>query len=344
MAEDAAAVSSTALSSLNDTQRANWLKTGRLPSDEAPEVKQEATPEIKETKPAPSPGAKQAAVSVPQQAETPAESVPAKKEPPRANAETRIKDLLAQIKEKDSEIERLRVQPAPKAEKKQEAPARPRRADTDEHGQPKFSTDEAYEDALAAFISEQTVARVQEDFKRRDREAQAERIRKAQEERLTLSAKMAKEKYPDVDFSELTAVDEKGIPKNSELAKIKPNGVLDAWLLDSEISVELIYHLTEKAGEIERIQGLSPYAQARELTRLEDSLRTSKPKAQEKPATKEVKQEKAPDAVTKAPAPAAQVSGKMAAPADEEGSALESEDFNRYFAAANAREGIKRKR
>ena len=322
--------SSTALSSMNESQRANWLKTGDLPEESAaPPAK--LAPADNGASPTPA----KTEVPEPQkkEAKAPAEPAPAKKAV--ANAETRIKDLLAQIKERDAEIERLRAEPAPKAEKKTENP-RPRRNDTDEKGQPKYATDEQFDDAYDKYVRGEVTSQVAKDFETKQREETNRKVMEAQQAKMRLSAKMAEERHPGLKMLELTAVDEKGVPKNAELAKLDSRSVLNTWLVDSEIGADLIFYLTEHPGEIERIQSLGPYAQARELTRLEDTL--NKPAAkQEPPPAKE------PEPASKAPAPAKTVAGKNTAPPDRENNALQSGDFRSYMDEANEREGVKRR-
>src|SRR5215469_14271636 len=110
MAPDVAvAESSTAsLSSMTEQQRSTWLKTGDLP--EAP----------KETPKSVEPSEKADSQTAPE-SKTDAASSPAE---PKANAESRIKELLSEIKAKDAEIDRLRQSPTAKA-KVIEVPARP---------------------------------------------------------------------------------------------------------------------------------------------------------------------------------------------------------------------------
>jgi hypothetical protein len=102
-----------------------------------------------------------------------------------------------------------------------------------------------------------------------------------------------------------------------------------------------LYHLAKNPGEIERIQSLSSFAAARELTKLEDKLSgtTAAPAKEEKTETAESSSPQ----VTKAPAPPATISGRGTAPTDEVASAVKDGDFKAFRNAANREDALKRK-
>lgn len=346
MAPDVATVTadssnSEILASLNDTQRKEWRTTGKLPDlPEAPPKKTEAKTEADS-----SPAAKETPEPA-KAAETSAEPVPAKEEHKPKGAEARIKELLAETKRLNAELETARKAPIIAPAKVEEV-AKPRRTDVDaKTGQPMYATDEVFEEAMEKYL----VAKVTADVNKANAKAQSE-ARIAEQNRIIEqkwqnSLKIANENHPDfakvLDIGDETVNGKalKNVFRNKDLKTIKSNGVLDAWILDSEIGAEILYHLAKNPAEIERIQSLSAFAAARELTKLEDKLSAST----SAPTKKEEKAESSSPNVTRAPAPAADVSGKATAPANEVEAALKRENFKSYKAAADAEEYAKRKK
>jgi hypothetical protein len=327
------------LKSLTPAQTKTWRTTGELPEvKETPKEKPKAEAPKEKTEAASSTAAKSEVTEAPAKAtETPAESVPAKTEsrPKHEGAEARIKDLLAENKRLATELEAARKVPTVAPAKIEEV-AKPHRNDVDpKTGQAKYATDDAFEEAHEKYLT----AKVTKDVEARHAKAQSD-ARLAEQNRIIAekwqnSLKIATEQHPD--FAEVLQFDDKGGSKNEAVKSIKANGVLDAWILDSEIGASLLYHLAKNPAEIARIQSLNPFAAARELTRLEQKLGSAAPAK-----TTPIKEEKAADStikkVSSAPAPATSVGGKNAPPVDEEDAALSSEDFARYQKAANAAE------
>jgi hypothetical protein len=214
-----------------------------------------------------------------------------------------------------------------------------------------FATDDAFEDALDKYLSAKITADVHKSVAKAAREASDAEQNKISTQRWLNSIKIATERYPD--WAEVVDIgdegDKKNVFRNKDLKTIKLNSVLDAWLLDSDYGALMLYHLAKNPSEIERIQSLSPFKSARELTKLEDKLSTGSTPIPEKKETKEESSSSSTEMkrVSSAPAPASSVSGKSTAPIDEIENAVKKEQFrgpNGYFAAANREEHAKRKK
>jgi hypothetical protein len=227
------------LSSMNAKERATWRQTGELP-----EAKPKETKEAKETPAESSPAAK-TEVTEPEAQKPAAESsaapvVAEKEHKPNKGAEARIKELLADNKRLSAELETARKAPVIAPAKTEEV-AKPRRNDVDaKTGVALYASDDAFEDALEKYL----VATVTANVNKANEKAASESRIKAQNEIIEKkwfnSIKIAKEKYPDFD-QVLDVGDEdrngkpvKGVFRNKELKSIKTNGVVDAWILDSE--------------------------------------------------------------------------------------------------------------
>lgn len=338
MANDAQVVETSAtqvLSSLNEEQRRKWMETGELPEEKPKEESKKETPAES------SPAAKQE-VAEPKEAKPPAEPAPAEPEGHKGKrAEARIKELLAENKKLEARLAEVSKTPTAEPAKKEEAPAKPQRHDIDSKtGMPLYTDDAAFEAAREEWLTKKITADVQKQVAK-----QAEDTRRNEEARLTAerwvnSLKIAAEKHPDLD--EVLEADDKGIIQNKVLKEsIKAGTVLDGWLTDSEVGVEILYYLAKNPAEIERINRLGPFQAARALTKLEDELSGVKAEKKTEPAPAEKPPEKK---VSKAPSPATNVDGKSTAPADEIGAAVAAEDFSRFQKAANEEDLRKRRK
>jgi hypothetical protein len=341
MATDATpnVVSSTTavLEQLSPTEMKNWRLTGDLP-----EVKVEEPPKKLEAAVAdPPPAAKEAVTEPPAKAaETPAEPVPAKAEPPKPekNAESRIKELLADRKQLQAKLDEYEKasKAQPVVAKKDEAIAKPQRTDVDEKGQLKFPTEEAYEEARDEWVykraSEETRKQIAKD-------AEAQRASEQQKliaDKWLNGMQIARTKYADLDT--VLKTDEKGLCQAEECKGIKSGGILDGWLVDSDFGIDLLYHLAKTPGEVAKIQAMNPFAATRYLTKLEDKFSPT-------PVSSKAEEvHPARSNVSRAPAPPTNISGKATAPVDEIESALKTGDTAAYFKAANAEDMQKRKR
>lgn len=127
-----------------------------------------------------------------------------------------------------------------------------------------FSDYGSFLDALAGYKAEEIInqrenAKQQEEINR-TRKADAER----QSERRRSLMESGEDKYDD--FEELV--------KSSKLHIAEPAYLA---ILESDISADLVYHLLKDDVEAERFTKLSPYAQAKEIGKLEDKLTAKQP-------------------------------------------------------------------
>jgi len=330
MSEQVAEKSGTeVLKDLTPKQRQTWRATGELPESKlatpAPEPSKKP-PKEPEPSPAPAP------------APVPVEDKPAveaAKTSRNKDAETRITELLTENKKLQSELETLRKIPVSTAPKGDE-PAKPGRNDLDpKTNQPLYATDEEYLDARDKYVAESASRKARADIAKEQNDARVAEQNKIIEKRLQNSLTIAQERHPD--FAEVLKAetkDGKTSFKAEAVQRIKSNGVLDGWILDSEIGAEILYHLAKNPAEVDRIQALSPFSAARELTKLEEKLAAG----EAKPPEKKEEPASAAKPVVVPPAPASSVGGKATAPVDEEAAAIADGDFRRYKKTADAEE------
>jgi len=305
------------LKALTPAQTKKWRETGELPAVKA-----------QEEKPAEAP------------AEKPAEAPPEKPaEAPKTAEEPQpdVKALEAENKRLAAELETLRKSPASVSAPKGDEPPKPKRHDLDSKtGLPLYATDEAYEEARDKWVFEKASRETRTQLAKEAAEAQVAAQNKVIEQRLANRLELARKNHPD--FNEVLKMgtkEGKTTYEHEEIKKIKQNGVLDAWFLDSDLGMEMLYHFCKNPGTVERIQSLpSPFAMARELSKLEIQL--SEGSAPAKPEEKPAAPVKVP------PSPAASIGGKATGPVDEEVAAVEAGDFSRYKKAADAEEHRKR--
>ena len=346
MAEDATVIVESSptekLKQLTPAEHKTWRATGNLPE---PKVSKE----VKKTEAASSPAAtKEAPESVPVKAaaETSAEPVPAKVEPdskPKPKgAEARIKDLLAENKKLAQDLEDARKSQSVPA-KKTEALAKPGRNDIDEkNGQPLYRSDDEYMEARDKWVMGEAVRKTRMEIAHETQERETSRQNELMQRRMQNSVKIATENHPDfLQVLKAETKEGKTVFNADAVKAIKTNGVLDAWILDSEQGMEMLYYLASRLDEVERIQSLGPFAAARELTKLEEKLSaTSTIPAKEEKAAESLP---APTTKKEPPAPATSITGKNTPPVDEENAALEALDYKRYARAANETEWRKKK-
>lgn len=333
------------LKSLTPAQHKTWRTTGEIPESKSPPATSPKASTETPTPAAPSPAAKEVAAPAPEKAavETPAEPAPATPEPKAKGAEARIKDLLADNKRLNAELETARKIPAVAPTKTEKAPVKPSRNDADEKGQPKFATDDEFLDARDKYVAEMASHQTRQDIARETQERQVAEQNRIMQQRMVNQIKISTERHPD--FAEVLKIETKDGKTvfNAEAMKaIKTNGMIDSWCAESEMGTEILYFLASRIAEVERIQALNPFAAARELTKLEDKLSatpsTPAPEKKEEPAKGSPTQK-----VSGAPAPAASVGGKGTAPTDEELAATESGDFKRFQKVANEADWRKKK-
>lgn len=297
------------LTSLSDKQYQEWRITGEIPAEgvkEEPEAKadEKKPPEKAETASEPGADAKQ-------------EQRKEKKPGSMGYGELRAK--IAELEAKIAAGDKPKVADET-AERKEKAetkrPAKPTPNDVDEKGQPKFATYEDYVDALTDWKTDEKFAAFREDASKETakqaKDAEIQAVNKQIED--MWKAKVGEARKKHADFDEF-ALDPK-LP-------VKAGSVVDAWCLDSDIGADILYHFGKNPAELDRINALSPFAAARELTRLEEKL--AAPPAPEHKATK-------------APPPAREVGGRGTAAVDEVTKAVADDDVRAYINAQNRRE------
>lgn len=338
MAPDAATITADSspteiLKSLTPAQTKEWRTTGKLPDIPATPPKETteaasstaATTEVTE-EPAKAPETSTAPVAVEPKSEKP------------KGAEARIKELLAANKELEAKLEAARKAPIVAPAKIEEV-AKPHRNDVDpKTGLPVYASDEAFDTAFESYLTAKVTADVEKRTAKAQADARAAEQNKIIEQRWQNSLKIANEKH--TDFAKVLGIDEKGAFHNEALKTIKSNSVVDAWILDSDIGAEMLYHFAKNPEDLVTIQEMNAFRAARALTKLEETLsgKTATP-PKETPAPRSEA-----TSVTRAPAPPASISGKATAPADEVEAAVKTEDFRRFQKAANAEEFAKKRK
>jgi hypothetical protein len=336
------------LKTLTPAQHKTWRATGEIPEvketpKETPKESKQST-EVAES----SPAAKEVAAPAAEKtvAEVPAKPAAAAKEPKAkpVGAEARILDLIADNKKLAQELETLRKVPVAAPTKDEKAPVKPSRADVDSKtGQAKYATDDEFLDARDKYVADMASRQTRQDIAKETNDRAVAEQNRITQQRMVNAVKIATERHPD--FTEVLKIETKDgkTAFNAPAIKlIKTNGIIDAWCVDSEAGMEILYHLATRPEEVERIQALNSFAAARELTKLEDKLSAPASAAAPAPEVKKVPESSTTPKVSSAPAPAASVSGKATAPVDEEEAAVKSEDFKRFQKAANAEEFAKR--
>jgi hypothetical protein len=242
-------------------------------------------------------------------------------EPRVSRSERRIIELLSEVKELKARL----ATPAKVEEKT--APSETREAAKAEQTEKKpelkdFADVGEYVEALTAFNTKAAIKEYESKRATADAEAAAKKANEAiQTEYL---GKVAKAKERHEDFEAVAFAPD--LP-------IKAGSVVDAWILDSENGMELLYHLGKNPAELDRINALkTPFAQARELTKLEVSLLEKKSAA---PA--------GPKKISEAPPPASRVEGEKTSIGDESRQAVIDGDTRAYIAAENAKDASRKR-
>lgn len=127
-----------------------------------------------------------------------------------------------------------------------------------------FATYDEYLEALADFKAEQKIVEIDEKRRQAEYEQQQRSEVDRQTERRHALLDEGESKY--ADFEEVVSKSTLQIAEPAYLA-----------ILESDISSELVYHLAKDAAEADRISKLSPYAQAKEIGKIEDRLSSKKP-------------------------------------------------------------------
>ena len=267
----------------------------------------------------------EAAVSQEQQKaqETPPVEKKAEEKPPEqrmSRSEKRILELLGEVKALKARLDtpaKVEEKTAPsevkQAAKAEETEKKPELKDFADVGQ--------YVEALTAYNTKAAIKEYESKRATADAEATAKKANEAiQTEYL---AKVAKAKERHEDFEAVAFAPE--LP-------IKAGSVVDAWILDSENGMEILYHLGKNPADLDRINALKPFAQARELTKLELSLSEKKSAV---PA--------GPKKISEAPPPASRVEGEKVSTGDDSRQAVMDGDVRAYIAAENAKDASRKR-
>lgn len=215
-----------------------------------------------------------------------------------------LEKRLAKERRKRAEIEtRLKVTEELALRAK---PAEPKPEPKAADGEPKrenFSTYEDYLEARADWRAERKTAealeaRFREQEKRNTETQQAARLQKMQE---TWQASVAKAAERYADFYDVL-----------EASDAPMTQAMHAAIMDADDPAAVAYHLVKNKQEAERIAGLDPRLQAREIWKLETGI----PKAQAKPS--------------KAPPPIDPVRGKSTVTDDEEPDPKDTEKWVKW--------------
>ena len=265
------------LESMTPAERTAWNKTGELPAK--PKVGESTAPPATEAKSEPAEKSVEPAPA-PDTGKTAQDAEKGKGEDHVSRADKRILQLLAERKALRAENEELkRPKAAAPVEKEPEPttgkPSAPFKIPDALKAKIASLTGnadqfETYEDMVAALGMEVVNAMVPEMVKQvLKQEAEAREAAKEQEKVTKAWMKTvdaAVEKHPD--FGKVVDT-----PRMTEL--IPGDSTLNAIIVDSEMGGEILYHLASHQDEAERIAALGPLAQAREIFRLEASLRGS---------------------------------------------------------------------
>ena len=322
------------LEQMTSKQRDSWRMTGDLPvRDEAKPKEADAPTSAKdenENKPAPKEVEKVAA----SEGEEGESGTPTKTNEEHKADRTKkpgqmgYKDLRARIAELEAQIAAGKKPAAADSQaeradakgKDEKVCPRPRSADKNADGSAKYTTWEDYEDDLLSWHSEKLRGDVKTDSAKAEQEAKVRQLNKEMNDLVQHKANEARKKYADFD--------EKALAKDLPIIK---DSVLERWILDSDLGMDIAYHYGTHRDELDKLNAMTPFAAARELTRLEDKL--SQPA---KPDTTVVSV--APPKITKAPPPAREVGGRGSVAPDDETATVASGDFRAYKRVVDAKD------
>lgn len=213
---------------------------------------------------------------VKQEAE-PAKAVQTESEQPKPETETPSEQTAEDKKFTQAELDEIVQKRIAKFERKlekQRIEAETRAKVLAEVNQPKieapskpipdnYTTTEDYLEALAEYKADQKFAELTQKQKDAERETKYKSEVERQNERKADMIRTGESKYDD--FEDVVANARTEISEPAYLA-----------ILETDNAADIIYHLAKNPAEADRIAALSPYAQAKEIGKLEDKL-ASKP-------------------------------------------------------------------
>lgn len=300
------------LDSMTPEQRTEWKSTGKLPV--APPKEESATSEETEVTAEAGKQPENASKSALETNTEPLKKKASNAETRKAELEAEINGLLAKRHALRTEVEQ---KPAPKEETKKAAESSTADAykplDEEQFFKENPTADyNAYIRAEARNAAQFELKAERTANEKTAREAEIAKANKALEESWGKKVAESAKKHPD--FKDVATRSAQAIPVGSPV---------DAFILDSEIGTELLYHLGANEAELGKIMALpSPLAQLRALVRLEDTL--------SKPVPKKT--------ISDAPTPPSEVGGTTTAADDPVEEAIKTGDMAAYKAAMNARD------
>jgi hypothetical protein len=322
-----------ALENMTPTERDSWRMTGVEPTREEEVVKDANQELVKEIKSKPAPEEDEVIAS---EGEEDAASGTATKteETGKAKKPTQMsyKDLRTRIAELEAKIASGTTKPvaadneAKAKDEKKDANPRPKSSDKKADGSPKYQTWEEYEDDLLEWRAEKDRAAFKEHSAKEQLTTEKQKLEQESQQALRSRADEARKKYSDFDAKALDPT-----------LKIPQGSVLATWIMDpsNEHGMDIAYHFGTHREELDKFNAMSPFQQARELTRLEDKL-SQATATHEKSDVKVITPQ--PTKVTKAPPPAKEVGGRGASSGDEETSVVNSGDFRAYKRVVDKKE------
>jgi hypothetical protein len=324
-----------ALENMTSQERDSWRMTGVEPvREDVAEIVEPKSAKVAEKEEIKSEPAPKEDAEVTASGEEDGESgTPTKTEEQRAKKPGQMgyKELRNKIAELQAQIDAGKKpaaadNEAAKADAKSDEKPRPKSTDKKADGSPKYQTWEEYEDDLLGWREEKLRATVKGESEKAQQEAQKAKLQEELNTTVKQRADEARKKY--TDFDEKVFAKDLVVPKDS---------VLYNWIMDAENErgMDIAYHYATNRDDLTKFNALSPFQQARELTRLEDKLSKTTETSDAKASDVKVV---APPKVTKAPPPAREVGGRGASSGDEETATVNSGDFRAYSKVVNAKE------
>lgn len=305
------------LVNLTGDQRAEFRRTGELPS-----------PSPKKEESAPSPEAKKEAETVTASEADKQQEKPAKAEKPKQTAEERIAQLEATI-EKIRKGAGLKEAPRSEAKTEPKQPEQPqnyqewRKAFKPADWIDKYAKDNpeaSYEDANAAMAD--YLSDVRDQFRT------VEQQQAAQASELNAKVEAARSRYENFDEVKDTFLEAVSQPS--------VNPAVRDMLNDSDVLVDLIYTIGSSEKELAAFLKMPPGKALRYIA-LTESLIHEELEGAAKPKG-EAKTEPPAKPQTTAPRPPAEVGGRAASPGDALESAAKAGDFRAFKAEATRRQ------
>jgi hypothetical protein len=319
-----------------------WRKTGQLPAAKQDSSKEASTPSDT------SAAADDAAGNTAPASEAGTEKQERTKQP--RNAETRLNELLADLKkaglspaelktykkQAEKAAAEAQTEPPPTPPEKTENPAGPKAP-----VKPKvedFDSYETFEAAKDTYYEELADYRAELKFHQRDQQAKAA----AQQKEVDSMLEQARGRYGEAADTTI------GEAAKAVFDDAKIPSAVKALINDSEVMVDLLYTLGSKAEDIAGFVALAksnPGAAIRKVVLLERLVSEelgqggqAEPGRDESGKFTSTSKETPAKKVTQAPPPPREASGRSAAPRDATESAVKANDFASFRATQNRRD------